>query len=101
DWFAQTDAPALDIVITVCGNAANEACPVFPGDLLRSHWGLPDPAAVQGAQALSEAFRQAHAVISHRLIALLALPVETMPRDALQRALDHIGVLVGDDEIRA
>ncbi len=98
DRFAHAGAPALDIVITVCGNAANQTCPVFPGDFVRSHWGLPDPAMAQDAEALGEAFRQAHKRILHRLTALLALPVETMCRDDLQHALDRIGAATGDEE---
>ncbi|HWU76483.1 MAG TPA: arsenate reductase ArsC [Rhodanobacter sp.] len=97
DRFAEAGAPALDIVITVCDNAANEACPVLFGDFVKSHWGLPDPAAAQGECALTEAFRQAQALITRRLTALLQLPVETMRRDELQHALDHIAAITGSD----
>ncbi len=90
DRFAQAGAPALDIVITVCDNAANEICPVFPGDFVRSYWGLPDPAAVEDAQRLTATFGQVHQLITRRLTALLALPVESLRRDELQRALDRI-----------
>ena len=99
--FMEADAPLLDIVITVCSNAANETCPVFPGDFVRSHWGLPDPAAAHGTEALSEAFRHAHKLITQRLGALLLLPLETMRRDELQRALDRIGTITSDDEATA
>lgn len=97
DRFAEAGAPPLDIVITVCDNAANETCPVLFGDFVRSHWGLPDPAAARGEQALAAAFAQAHHLILRRITALLQLPVETMNRDALQRALDHIAAATGDD----
>ncbi|WEN15697.1 arsenate reductase ArsC [Rhodanobacter sp. AS-Z3] len=97
DRFADAGAPPLDIVITVCDNAANEACPVLFGDFVKAHWGLPDPAAAQGDRALTEAFRQAHALIVRRITALLQLPVETMPRNALQEALDQIAMITGND----
>lgn len=98
--FAEASAPTLDVVITVCGNAANETCPVFVGDFTRSHWGLPDPAAAD-VRAPGEAFHQVHRQIIHRLNALLAIPIETMSGDELQDALDRIGTLVSDDEAAA
>lgn len=94
-------ASILDIVITVCGNAANETCPVFPRDCMRSHWGLPDPAATHGTDVLREAFHHARKRITQRLSALLALPLETLRRDELQRALDRIGTITGKDEATA
>lgn len=96
DRFAQAGAPALDIVITVCDNAANETCPVLFGPFVKSHWGLPDPAAIRDAEALGEAFRKAHALIIRRVTALLQLPVETMHRDELQQALDRIATITDD-----
>src|SRR5690606_27049095 len=75
DEFASADTAPLDLVITVCDAAAAEACPVVFGDFLRAHWGLPDPAAVEGGgDAKREAFRQAHRTVKARLLALLALP---------------------------
>ena len=98
DRFIGEDAPPLDIVITVCDNAASEPCPVLFGNFVRSHWGLPDPAAVKGGQiAIGEAFRHAHALIMDRLRALLQLPVETMTQAELKQALDGIGALADDD----
>jgi arsenate reductase len=97
DRFTEEGAPSLDIVITVCDNAANETCPVLFGDFVKGHWGLPDPAAAHGDRALTEAFRQAHALIVRRITALLQLPVETMHHDELQRALDQIAAITGDD----
>ena len=101
DRFAQTGAPTLDIVITVCDNAARATCPVFPGDFTRSHWSLPDPAAAHGTEALREAFHQTHQLITQRLTALRALPLEAMHRDELQRALDRIGTSISTDEATA
>jgi protein-tyrosine-phosphatase len=98
DCFTKEGAPSLDIVITVCDNAANEACPVLFGDFVKSHWGLPDPAAARGEGALIEAFRKAHALIIYRITALVNLPVETMSRAELQHALDHIDTITNDEE---
>lgn len=98
DRFTEDGAPPLDIVITVCDNAANESCPVLFGDFVKSHWGLPDPAAAEGDGALREAFRRAHTLILYRLTALVDLPVETMDRAALKQALDHIGSITDEDE---
>ncbi len=97
--FVGEDAPPLDIVITVCDSAANEPCPVLFGDFVRTHWGLPDPAAIKGDPvAISEAFRRAHTLITYRLMALMNLPVETMAAEDLKRSLDHIGELTDEDE---
>jgi protein-tyrosine-phosphatase len=95
DRFTGEGAPPLDIVITVCDNAANETCPVLFGDFVKAHWGQPDPAAAQ------EAFRVAHALVLYRVTALLNLPVETLSRDALNQALDHIGTITDDGEEHA
>ena len=95
DRFTGEGAPPLDIVITVCDNAANETCPVLFGDFVKAHWGQPDPAAAQ------EAFRVAHALVLYRVTALLNLPVETMSRDALKQALEHIGTITDDGEEHA
>jgi len=97
DRFAEAGAPPLDIVITVCDNAANETCPVLFGDFVKSHWGLPDPAVAQGADAAVAAFRRAHTLILYRIAALLKLPVETMGRDELKQALDHIGSITDEE----
>lgn len=93
DEFATTDAVPIDLVITVCDSAAAESCPVVFGDFVRTHWGLPDPAAVEGdAEVRHEAFRQAHTTIKARLKALLALPAESWDDPAaLKEALDRIG----------
>lgn len=94
DQFVGQDSPPLDIVVTVCDSAAKEPCPVLFGDFVRAHWSLPDPAGVQGsADQITDAFRQAHALITHRLHALLALPVESLSSAELKTALDRIGML--------
>lgn len=92
DEFAQPGAPQLDFVFTVCDNAAGEVCPLWPGQPVSAHWGIPDPAAVQGSEeekrrAFAEAFR-----LLHRRIALfLSLPLEKLDALSLQRELDRIG----------
>lgn len=88
DEFTSPDAPAFDLVLTVCDSAASEACPVFFGDFAKAHWGLPDPSAVTGgAVAVETAFRRTADVVSARAQALAALPVESMDRATLQQAL--------------
>ncbi|KZC91919.1 arsenate reductase ArsC [Stenotrophomonas maltophilia] len=94
-WDEFVDAAPMDLVITVCDSAAAESCPLMFGDFIRSHWGLPDPAAVAGSDGeKAEAFARAHSIVKVRLRALLALP-ETLWKDrlALQSALDQIGHL--------
>lgn len=99
DQFVGEEAPPLDIVITVCDAAASEPCPVLFGDFVRTHWGLPDPAAAKGSPvAIREAFHQARMVITYRIMALLNLPVETLSPGELKAALDGIGALTGDDD---
>lgn len=94
--FTAPDAPPIDLVITVCGSAASEACPVFPGTPLRAHWGLPDPAAVTGDDAaVDAAFSQTWDWIAARVEALLDLPFETMERADLQARLTAIGQMEG------
>ena len=79
DEFAQSGAPPIDIVITVCDNAAREICPVWPGHPITAHWGVPDPATVQGDDATKRtAFRRTLSTLQHRIDLLLAVP-----RDAL------------------
>ncbi|WP_086739710.1 arsenate reductase ArsC [Erythrobacter colymbi] len=94
--FTGPDAPEIDLVITVCGSAAGEACPIFPGTPLRAHWGLPDPAAVTGDDAeVDAAFAQTWDWLTKRAEAFLALPFETMARDELQARLAEIGAMEG------
>lgn len=91
DEFAVAEAPPLDLVVTVCDNAAGEACPVLYGDFLRLHWSLPDPASVAGGDhATREAFVRVREVLAARLAALVALPVAALAREALREALERI-----------
>jgi arsenate reductase (thioredoxin) len=94
--FAGPDAPPIDIVITVCGNAAGEACPLFPGRAVRAHWGLADPAAATGGEAAQdEAFARTWGLLRKRIEAFLALPFETMSDAELQQELNAIGTMEG------
>lgn len=94
--FSAPDAPHIDLVITVCANAAGEACPVFPGTPLRAHWGLPDPADVEGGEAAEDAaFEDTWRWLSMRAEALLALPFETMDPAEVQARLSEIGQMEG------
>ena len=90
--FAQPGAPVLDFVFTVCDNAAGEACPVWPGQPMSAHWGLPDPAAVEGSDELkSRAFMDTAIALKRRIELMLALPLNTLQGLALQHRLDQIG----------
>ena len=90
--FAAPDAPALDLVVTVCGNAANETCPMWPGNFLRVHWGVDDPAAAEGSDDDKRAaFMKAYALLAERILTFLSLSFETMERAELQRHLEEIG----------
>ena len=93
--FSAPDAPHIDLVITVCANAAGEACPVFPGTPLRAHWGLADPADETGEAAEDAAFEATWRYLTMRAEAFLALPFETMDRGELTRALAEIGQMEG------
>jgi arsenate reductase (thioredoxin) len=96
DEFTGSDAPRIDLAITVCGNAAGETCPLFLGAPLKAHWGLPDPADVSGDEAaVDAAFEETWRLLDLRVTALLALPFETMERDAFKAALAEIGEMEG------
>ena len=98
DEFSGDKAKPIDLVVTVCDSAASEPCPVFFGNFVRTHWGLPDPAAVEGSDAEKRAsFAQAHATIKARLMAFLTLtPDIWADRSALKIALDRIGFIQSD-----
>jgi arsenate reductase (thioredoxin) len=90
--FARADAPALDFVITVCDNAAGEVCPVWPGQPVTAHWGLPDPAAATGDEAHQrQAFVDTAVALRRRIELMLALPIERLDALALQRDMRTIG----------
>jgi len=92
--FAGPDAPRMDIVITVCDNAAGESCPLWPGRPVTAHWGIPDPAAVEGAISDKErAFAEAFDAMRQRISALLALPDGTREGPELAAALARIGAV--------
>jgi arsenate reductase len=90
--FEGAGAPALDFVFTVCDNAAGEVCPVWPGQPMTAHWGVPDPAAVTGSDDdKRRAFMTTAVVLRHRIELLLALPLHRLARLSLQQELDSIG----------
>ena len=92
DEFAKPGAPALDFVFTVCDNAANEVCPVWPGQPISAHWGVPDPAAVHGTQAeVDRAFREAFVTLERRISLFLSLPLASLDGLAIKKEVDNIG----------
>jgi len=92
DEFSKPDAPKLDFVFTVCDNAANEVCPVWPGQPMTAHWGVPDPAAVKGTEEeVQKAFRDAFISIDRRISLFLCLPHASLDGLALKKELDNIG----------
>jgi arsenate reductase (thioredoxin) len=92
DEFAQPGAPRLDFVFTVCDNAANEVCPVWPGQPMSAHWGIPDPAAVQGSgEQVAKAFRDAFFLLDRRISLFLNLPLTSIDRLSLKNKIDEIG----------
>jgi len=96
DEFAQPGAPVLDFAFTVCDNAAGEVCPLWPGQPMTAHWGLPDPAAVQGSdEHKAKAFMDTAVALKRRIELMLALPLGALAGMSLQRELDRIGKAVG------
>jgi arsenate reductase (thioredoxin) len=92
DEFARPGAPPIDFVFTVCDNAANEVCPVWPGQPMTAHWGIPDPAVVKGTEEqVRKAFREAFFLLDRRISLFLNLPLSTMDRLALTKEVDDIG----------
>jgi arsenate reductase (thioredoxin) len=92
--FAKPDAPPLDFVFTVCDDAAGEACPIWPGQPMTAHWGIPDPAVAEGTPAeIGLAFRDAYRMLSRRIEVFTALPFASLDRLKLQAKLDAIGKL--------
>ena len=94
--FARPGAPALDFVFTVCDNAAGEACPVWPGQPMTAHWGVPDPAEATGSDAeVAFAFKDAYRMLHQRIAVFTALPLQSLDRLSLQSKLKDIGRMQG------
>lgn len=93
DEFATADAPKLDFVFTVCDQAAGEACPVWPGQPMTAHWGLEDPAQVQGEEEQKRAVSNAFMQLNRRIGIFTNLPIEKLERHSLQKELNEIGTL--------
>jgi protein-tyrosine-phosphatase len=92
DEFAVPGAPKLDFVFTVCDDAANESCPVWPGQPMTAHWGIPDPAAVEGPEAVKrQAFADACRMMTNRISIFTSLPLGKIDKLSLQKHLDAIG----------
>jgi arsenate reductase (thioredoxin) len=92
DEFARAGAPRLDFVFTVCDNAAREVCPVWPGQPMTAHWGVPDPAAVAGSpEQIERAFREAFLTLDRRIGLLLSLPLASLDQLAIKQQIDRIG----------
>ncbi|MGA9973095.1 MAG: arsenate reductase ArsC [Candidatus Acidiferrales bacterium] len=92
DEFAKPGAPQLDFVFTVCDNAAREACPLWPGQPMTAHWGVPDPASVAGTpEQIERAFREAFLMLDRRISLFLALPLSSLDALAIKKEIDRIG----------
>ena len=95
DWseFARADAPKMNFVFTVCDNAAKEVCPIWPGQPMTAHWGVPDPAAVEGApDQIEKAFREAFVILDRRISLFLCLPLASLDKLAIKKEIDRIGL---------
>jgi arsenate reductase len=100
--FARHDGPQMDFVFTVCDDAGAEACPVWPGQPMTAHWGVPDPAAATGSDAeVHLAFADAYRMINNRISVFVSLPMRSLDRLALQKQLDSIGKTKGAGETPA
>jgi protein-tyrosine-phosphatase len=94
--FADPDAPLLDFVFTVCDNAAGEVCPVWPGQPMTAHWGLPDPAEAEGnAAEIALAFKDTYRMLNQRIGIFTSLPFRSLDQMSLQRKLREIGQMEG------
>jgi arsenate reductase len=92
DEFAKSGAPQMDFVFTVCDSAASEVCPVWPGQPMTAHWGVADPAAVQGTpDQIERAFREAFMILDRRISLFLSLPLSTLDQLAIKKEIDRIG----------
>jgi arsenate reductase len=92
DEFSKPDAPKMDFVFTVCDNAAKEVCPIWPGQPMTAHWGVPDPAAVHGSpQEVERAYREAFSILERRIGLFLSLPLASIDKLALKNEINRIG----------
>ncbi len=92
DEFAKPGAPQMQFVFTVCDNAAKEICPIWPGQPMTAHWGVPDPAAVEGTpEQIEKAFRDAFMILDRRINLFLCLPLESLDKLAIKKEIDRIG----------
>ena len=92
DEFAEPGAPKMDFVFTVCDNAAKEVCPIWPGQPMTAHWGVPDPAAVTGTpEEIERAFRDAFMILDRRIGSVSCLPLASLAELAIQKEIDRIG----------
>jgi arsenate reductase (thioredoxin) len=91
--FAKTEAPKMDFVFTVCDNAAQEVCPIWPGQPMTAHWGVPDPATAKGtAEQIERAFRDAYLILERRISLFLSLPLLSLDKLAIKKEINRIGV---------
>ena len=98
--FSKSDAPVMDFVITVCDQAASEVCPIWPGQPITAHWGIPDPAAAEGSDAeRMAAFRDAYRRLDGRIKLFVSLPIEKLDRLALKREADKIGKMSASEPV--
>jgi protein-tyrosine-phosphatase len=98
DEFARTGAPVMDFVFTVCDDAAGEACPIWPGQPMTAHWGVPDPAKATGSDAeIAFAFAEAFRMLDNRISVFLNLPLGRLDRVSLQAHLNNIGAMARPD----
>ena len=98
--FARPGAPIMDFVFTVCDQAVGEVCPIWPGNPITAHWGVPDPAAVEGTEnRRRQAFRDAHRQLEARIKLFVALPVEKLDRMAIKRQVEGIGRVGSRQEV--
>ena len=97
--ITETGASVMDFVFTVCDNAANETCPVWPGQPMSAHWGVPDPAAVEGTETeIALAFAETYRMLAQRISIFCSLPLASIDRLSLQQRLDNIGKTTAQEE---
>ena len=93
DEFARPGAPELHFVFTVCDNAAKEVCPIWPGQPMTAHWGVPDPATVKGTpEQIEKAFREAYMILERRISLFLSLPLASLDGLAIKKEIERIGL---------